>query len=114
MSRPRIAPGRAEGARLELAQGMSLYALAGRCLTNSANLPSAEAVGFEPTDPEEPAVFKTAAITALPSLQRCPQWRAAVRVGLEPTEAAGPLRASNATQSPLCHLTVVELQGLEP
>ena len=25
-----------------------------------------------------------------------------------------PLRASNATQSPLCHLTVVELRGLEP
>ena len=78
---PRSAPGRAEGARLELAQGMSLYALAGRCLTNSANLPWAEAVGFEPTGPERPAVFKTAAIAALPSLH------AAEGKGLEPPDA---------------------------
>src|SRR5438067_4092111 len=47
----------------------------------SANLPWAEAVGFEPTGPAGPAVFKTAAIAALPSLH------AAEGKGLEPPDA---------------------------
>src|SRR5438067_9668833 len=47
----------------------------------SANLPRAEAVGLEPTGPERPAVFKTAAIAALPSLH------AAEGKGLEPPDA---------------------------
>jgi hypothetical protein len=53
------------------------------------SLHAAEGRGLEPLTLIAPPASEAGAIAALPSLQRCPRMRAAVRVGLEPTEAPG-------------------------
>ena len=99
---------------LEPTDPRGAYGFQDRCIRRSANPPRRREEDSNLWALHAPPAFEAGAIAALPPLQTCPPPRAAVRVGLEPTEAVRPFHVSNVAQSPLCHLTVVELRGVEP